>query len=99
MKPDIMPEDLAMAYGSDATQQAENITPEMRKLAASRQDDRYWKLGMFYYNPDDPTLLIEDRFGVNTGFNYGRPAAWVFTAALVILIVGSFGLPLWFILS
>lgn len=99
MRPEILPEDSAMAYGADASKHEALITPEMRKLAASRQDDRYWKLGMFYYNPDDPTLLIEDRFGVNTGFNYGRPASWAITAGLFILIVGSIGLPLWFLLK
>lgn len=98
MKPEILPEDSAMAYGADAVKQEALITPEMRKLAASRQDDRYWKLGMFYYNPEDPTLLIEDRFGVNTGLNYGRKAAWAITAGLIILIVASIGLPLWFLL-
>ena len=37
-----------------------------------RTDDRYWALGMFYHNPDDPAYIVEDRFGSNLGFNYSR---------------------------
>ena len=43
-----------------------------QKAAAYSGDDKYWKLGMFYYNPDDPAVIVEDRFGTNLGFNYGR---------------------------
>ncbi|HHT76519.1 MAG TPA: DUF1648 domain-containing protein [Clostridiaceae bacterium] len=57
--------------------------------SVSRQDDRYWKLGMFYYNKEDPTLFVEDRFGTNGGFNYARPFAWVFVALIFLLTVGT----------
>jgi len=40
--------------------------------AFGRGDDKYWALGLFYHNPDDPAYLIEDRFGGNFGFNYSR---------------------------
>lgn len=29
-----------------------------------RDDDQYWKLGMFYFNKNDSTLFLEKRFGV-----------------------------------
>ena len=35
-----------------------------------RGDDKFWKLGLFYYNPNDPSILVEDRFGSNGGLNY-----------------------------
>jgi len=38
----------------------------------ARGDDRYWALGMFYHNREDPAVLVEDRFGSNLGFNYAR---------------------------
>jgi uncharacterized membrane protein len=37
-----------------------------------RGDDKYWALGMFYHNPEDPAFLVENRFGNNLGFNYAR---------------------------
>ncbi|MCL2301047.1 MAG: DUF1648 domain-containing protein [Firmicutes bacterium] len=39
---------------------------------SQRDDDRYWALGLFYHNREDPAILVEDRFGSNLGFNYAR---------------------------
>jgi uncharacterized membrane protein len=41
-----------------------------------RNDDKYWKMGSFYYNPDDPALWVEKRFGIGMTVNFGRPAAY-----------------------
>ncbi|MDP4093125.1 MAG: DUF1648 domain-containing protein [Bacillota bacterium] len=53
-----------------------------------RDDDRYWKLGLIYYNPDDPSLIVERRFGIGWTFNFGRKVAWVMLGGLLVLIVG-----------
>ncbi|MDR1087940.1 MAG: DUF5808 domain-containing protein [Coriobacteriales bacterium] len=50
-------------------------------------DDRYWKLGQFYFNPADPALFVEKRFGIGYTCNFGRPAAWVLIGACIVLIV------------
>lgn len=50
--------------------------------------DKYWKAGMFYYNPNDPSIFIEKRFGVGWTFNYARPASWWITAGLFAVIAG-----------
>lgn len=59
-----------------------------------RSPDAAWKLGLIYYNPDDPALWLEKRFGVGYTLNFGRPAAWwiigatlAATAALVWVAV------------
>ena len=39
-------------------------------------DDRYWKLGIFYWNHDDASLFVPERFGIGWTINLGRPAAW-----------------------
>ena len=56
-----------------------------------RGDDKYWKLGMFYYNPDDPAYIVEGRFGPNMGPNYGRLPVKIgmglLAAALVVMYV------------
>ena len=49
---------------------------------------------MFYYNPDDPAVLVEKRFGVGVDFNYARWQAKAFVAAIALLIIGSIALPL-----
>lgn len=53
----------------------------------SNGDDKYWKLGMFYYNDNDPAMLVEDRFGINSSFNYARLSSKIVTAILIILVV------------
>jgi uncharacterized membrane protein len=40
--------------------------------ASGRGDDKHWALGIFYHNPADPAMIVEDRFGNNLGFNYSR---------------------------
>lgn len=50
-----------------------------------RTPDACWKAGLFYYNPDDPALLVEKRFGIGYTFNFARPAAWWLLAALLLL--------------
>ncbi len=55
-----------------------------------RSDDRFWKLGLFYYNPDDPSVLVEDRFGMNVGFNYATTIAKILVGSLTVLTVGIY---------
>ncbi len=56
----------------------------------NRDDDRYWKLGVFYYNPDDPALFVEKRFGIGWTSNFARPMSWIliigFIAVIIIII-------------
>jgi uncharacterized membrane protein len=38
--------------------------------------DRCWKLGFLYYNPADPALMVEKRFGVGYTINLGSRTVW-----------------------
>lgn len=48
-------------------------------------DDRYWKLGIFYVNPDDPSLFLPKRFGVGWTCNFGRKACWLIIAGFALV--------------
>jgi uncharacterized membrane protein len=53
-----------------------------------RTPDKYWKLGLFYVNRNDPALFVEKRFGiVGYTLNFGHPGIWVFLAVLVAVFV------------
>ena len=54
-----------------------------------RDDDRYWKLGQFYVNKNDPAIFIEKRFGVGWTNNWAHPVSWVLVGVLIMIIVGS----------
>ncbi|MDE3170717.1 MAG: DUF1648 domain-containing protein [Acidobacteriota bacterium] len=49
--------------------------------------DEHWKLGMFYYNPDDPALLVEKRLGIGYTFNFARGLAWIILALMIVVPV------------
>lgn len=46
-----------------------------------------WKWGQIYYNPDDPSIWVEKRFGLGYTFNFARWQSWA-------LLAGLLGLPL-----
>lgn len=50
-------------------------------------DDRHWKFGLFYVNKEDPSLMVEKRFGVGWTMNFGHAGSWVFLAFLIGSIV------------
>lgn len=51
----------------------------------NRDEDRYWKLGIFYFNSADPAIWVEKRFGSGFTVNMAKPQAWVFF--LIILLI------------
>lgn len=51
-------------------------------------DDRFWKLGVFYWNRGDASLFVPERFGVGWTLNLGRPAAWGIIVGFVVVIAG-----------
>lgn len=61
------------------------------RMAASERlladDDEHWKLGVFYYNPDDASLFLPERFGIGWTMNWARPAVWAIMLAGLVLTV------------
>jgi uncharacterized membrane protein len=53
----------------------------------TRDDDRFWKLGMLYVNRDDPSLFVNKRFGIGRTLNFGHPLAWIILVAIAGLIL------------
>lgn len=58
-----------------------------------RADDQYWKWGLFYYNPDDPSIWIEKRMGIGYTVNFARPGAWLVMGVILVYILLSVVLP------
>ena len=50
-------------------------------------DDRFWKWGMFYFNPSDPSFFVEKRFGIGWTLNFGKPVSIILVAALIVFII------------
>ena len=59
----------------------------------STSSDEHYKWGMFYYNPEDPAVLVDKRVGVGVDFNYAHWQGKVFLAFVVLVLIGSILLP------
>jgi uncharacterized membrane protein len=47
--------------------------------------DEHWKMGLFYFNAEDPALLIEKRLGLGYTLNFGHASAWLILALVLVL--------------
>ncbi|HLS23587.1 MAG TPA: DUF5808 domain-containing protein [Pseudogracilibacillus sp.] len=61
------------------------VKGEEEALKMERDEDRYWKLGQFYFNKDDPSIFVEKRFGVGWTNNWAHPLSWI----LLIILIGT----------
>lgn len=63
--------------------------PAKGSSVAPVEDDHLWKLGMFYYNPSDPSIFVEKRGGIGWTINHAHPAAWTIVGTILIIVVFS----------
>ena len=52
-----------------------------------RDDDRYWYGGVFYNNPNDPTVFVPKRFGLGWTMNFGHPQAKLVLIGMLVLVL------------
>lgn len=50
-----------------------------------RDDDKYWRGGLFYVNREDHALLVPRRFGLGWTLNFGNPRTAMLLAGVVAL--------------
>ena len=55
-------------------------------MATDRDDDRFWKGGIWYVNRDDPAVLVSARFAFGWTVNLGNPTAWLLIAGFVAVL-------------
>jgi hypothetical protein len=60
-------------------------------VALDTTPDACWKLGQFYWNGNDPALLVPKRCGVGYTLNFGHGTTWAF----LLLTVAMIAVPLW----
>ena len=48
-----------------------------------RTEDRYWRLGLLYFNRDDAAVVVERRFGLGYTLNFARMETWVMVALII----------------
>lgn len=75
---------VSLKMGQDGSRISESSSDVITK-----DDDDSWKMGMFYYNSDDPSIFIGKRVGVGWTVNHARWQAWALYLAIVGFIVGA----------
>jgi hypothetical protein len=77
---------IAFRYGQGGArlEQAAGTAPLTNGLA----DNRHWVLGMFYVNRDDPSIMVERRFGFGYTVNFGNPKAVLLLCAFLAAVLG-----------
>lgn len=58
-------------------------------------DDDKWIWGLFYYDPNDNRLLINNRVGINTTVNLAKRSGQILTAALALTLLALPLLGVW----
>lgn len=46
-------------------------------------DPHHWKMGIFYYNPDNPSVFVLKRSRLGFTINFARPVVWAIHGALL----------------
>jgi uncharacterized membrane protein len=65
-----------------------NAADQPHPPVGDRTPDQCWKGGLIYYNPDDPALWVEKRFGVGWTVNCGNPRSWLLLGGLLLFAMG-----------
>jgi uncharacterized membrane protein len=52
-----------------------------------RSPDACWKFGLIYFNPADPSILIEKRFGIGYTINFGNRRSWLVLALMLVPLI------------
>jgi uncharacterized membrane protein len=75
---------IAVVYGQGGSRVFANM---QASSSIPMDEDRHWKLGIFYYNREDPSLFLLERFGVGWTLNLARPMIWVIVAGFVVFCI------------
>ncbi|SET65978.1 Uncharacterized membrane protein [Natronincola peptidivorans] len=80
---------VAMKTGQSGSRiKVEDVDEEYPNVI-DRDDDGFWKWGLYYYNPDDPSLFIEKRFGIGWTINCGRPIGMAILIFAILAILAA----------
>jgi uncharacterized membrane protein len=75
---------IALRYGQGGARLERSVSAS--PLTDGLADNRRWVLGMFYLNREDPSILVENRFGLGYTLNLGNWKAVALLAAFLGLL-------------
>lgn len=76
-----------LGQGGSRMRSARPEESDSTKPIGDRTEDRFWKLGIFYFNPDDPSVMVEKRFGIGYTVNFARPVSWIIVLLPMLVLI------------
>ena len=73
-------------YGQDGSR-LNKIIEESSNDFIDNEDDKYWFLGMIYFNKNDPSVFISKRVGIGWSVNHARWQAWLFYLVILVFLI------------
>lgn len=66
-----------------------NISENKEEDELYKDDDSKWILGSFYYNRNDPAMMIEKRVGIGWTINFGNTKAIIIFAIILLICIAA----------
>lgn len=79
---------MSLGQGGSRMRLAQRPASASTGPVGDRTEDRFWKLGIFYFNRDDPSVMVEKRFGIGYTMNFAHPVAWVVAVVPLLALIG-----------
>jgi uncharacterized membrane protein len=74
---------ISVRYGQGGSRLSANSYPLTSAASGDHTPDDCWKLGQFYFNPDDAAVWVEKRAGVGYTLNFARPLSWLWLFGII----------------
>jgi uncharacterized membrane protein len=74
---------LTLKYG----QAGEKLLNEEERYYVDPDEESHWKLGIIYFNKEDPSVFVEKRFGIGATLNLARWQSWLLIIGLIVFVL------------
>ena len=64
-----------------------SLKPKDKSFYTVENDDEKWIYGFIYYNKEDPSVMVEKRFGAGWSMNMANPLCKLMTFILILILV------------
>ena len=78
---------LTWKYGQGGEKLVYSEIKENSEEFTEVDEEKYWKWGVFYYNPEDPAVFVEKRFGIGSTINMARWQSWLAIGGLIVFCI------------
>ncbi|MCY1531407.1 hypothetical protein D9M68_666310 [compost metagenome] len=58
---------------------------------------KFYKMGLFYYNPDDPSLFVDRKIGIGQDLNWAHKKSYLLFIFLILFPILIIVIPLYFL--